>query len=465
MSLEMYLGRSIRTLKPFTILTGVLTGLVLLYVCSLWDYPASHVMGLFVGTLLFVTIIINPQLALWIVILLKCTVGAILEATTVWPGVWKVNIGGILDLLVIFAGIYYIISKKINLFDLPITKPYLLFITICFISILRAPDKNVALRFNIWITSSFMLYVMATGVLKNKNQIVSLIYVIFLSALIPISVGFYQMFVGTKYGEGGGFNRIYGTFGQPVPYGMYLMMIFPFALLHFLYHSRHLIAKYTWGFICLLLGVSLVLTYTRGAWFGVIVALIIIGFYYKKVLLLLPLLLVLLMVLLPTISGRLADLSQPVSEEQSSFAWRVNLWRDSLPMIKSNLLLGRGLGNFQAYSSLKIREYAVDAHNVYLQLAVETGLLGLGAFIWLLFSLGRNAITNFRLATDRYGKMLNIGFISIFAAFVTVCLADNLLEYLPTVWTLLLFAAITERYKRMELSSSTSTTATSYIHN
>lgn len=435
--------------------SAVLGGVGLNRMLGLWANPTTHVLGLLVGISLFVGIIIKPEVAIWGLVILRSIAGSFMQATTVFPGALNINISGILNLLVIFGGLYYILTRKINLFELSVSKPYLLFITICFISILSAPDRIIALRYCVRFTSYFMLYVVTITALKSKRQIINLVHVVFLSTIIPLSVGFYQMFTGTRYLEAGGLNRILATFTSAVQYGYYLMIFFPFALLLFLFHSKFKLTKYVYGLICLPLGVSLIQTFTRGAWIGIVIALIIIGLRYKIVFVLLALILIMSPILFPNILHRLSDLREPVEEQSSSFSWRVNLWNEALPMIRSKPLMGNGLGSFLSRFSLEIGSpIAKGAHNVYLRLAMETGLLGLGAYLWLLFALGKNAIKNYTSVSDRYIKILNFGFISILVAYVFVCVADNHLEYVSFQWYFWIFAAITEAGKRLERTST-----------
>ena len=71
---------------------------------------------------------------------------------------------------------------------------------------------------------------------------------------------------------------------------------------------------------------------------------------------------------------------------------RVFMWQSALRMIADRPLLGHGLNTFMS----KYLEYWVGgermpryAHNCYLQMAAETGLIGLAAFVALLWRIGR----------------------------------------------------------------------------
>ena len=84
------------------------------------------------------------------------------------------------------------------------------------------------------------------------------------------------------------------------------------------------------------------------------------------------------------------------SELEPSLAMRIHAWRGVLKMIEANPVTGTGLGTFaSAYPLFKIYgETSIwdQAHNDYLQVAAESGLIGLALFSRGLLSLWRRGI-------------------------------------------------------------------------
>jgi len=68
-----------------------------------------------------------------------------------------------------------------------------------------------------------------------------------------------------------------------------------------------------------------------------------------------------------------------------SATMRLNYWQDTLRIIKLHPWVGAGLGNFNLIHS----RYA---HNSYLQLWAETGILGLIAFFWLVIAIFKSGL-------------------------------------------------------------------------
>lgn len=70
-----------------------------------------------------------------------------------------------------------------------------------------------------------------------------------------------------------------------------------------------------------------------------------------------------------------------------SITQRLNYWEDTLRIIKMHPFIGVGPGNF----NLQASRYT---HNSYLQLWAETGILGLFAFLWLIFMVIKRPCKN-----------------------------------------------------------------------
>lgn len=85
------------------------------------------------------------------------------------------------------------------------------------------------------------------------------------------------------------------------------------------------------------------------------------------------------------------------SESAQSFAFRKQLWLDTVQMIEAQPLTGHGAGSFPvAFSKFSKTEGSKLAHQGYLQLAAESGLPALIAFLgfaiaWLTHTLRRHA--------------------------------------------------------------------------
>lgn len=71
---------------------------------------------------------------------------------------------------------------------------------------------------------------------------------------------------------------------------------------------------------------------------------------------------------------------------EGSNAQRIAIWKESLEIFKNNPLFGIGIGNYVVEKNI-LADYRdpSNAHNLYLDIAVETGIFGLAAWLILLF--------------------------------------------------------------------------------
>ena len=84
--------------------------------------------------------------------------------------------------------------------------------------------------------------------------------------------------------------------------------------------------------------------------------------------------------------------SNALSTDQYSYTTRMDAWILVGDLIKANPILGLGPANYYWYTSLlRIRGYPVNfnSHNQYVDLMAQTGILGVVAFLWLMFIIGK----------------------------------------------------------------------------
>lgn len=97
--------------------------------------------------------------------------------------------------------------------------------------------------------------------------------------------------------------------------------------------------------------------------------------------------------------GRIATMPTK-SRTDLSTSLRLAINHDAMRMFYSRPILGWGLGNFATaypqFRSFYTNDLVDQAHNDYLQLLVETGILGFATMLWFIFSMYRYAIPKLR---------------------------------------------------------------------
>lgn len=221
----------------------------------------------------------------------------------------------------------------------------------------------------------------------------------------------------------GRFMRASGSFHQPNPYAGYLGLCLPGAASLALWSWRRFWSSraeqpafllwalfYTSGTGVIALG--LLASWSRGGWMGAVVGVGVVVLLRSRqammgggVGVVLVLSALLLGSALPTwlpapVTARLQDLpayfglgdvlSQPVTDENFAVIERVAHWVAAVRMWEQAPWLGVGPGNYATvYPTVRLlrwEEALGHAHNIYLNVLAESGLIGLGAYLllWLI---------------------------------------------------------------------------------
>jgi len=253
----------------------------------------------------------------------------------------------------------------------------------------------------------FMLsYFLIVNLIKTKELLKKLISFSLVSFTICSLYGIYQNFFeapDTTWTDEDMFSaietRVVSTFENPNVFGEYLIMLIPLALT-FMLLAKKMSGK-SLSLVSLVASVAaLIFTWSRGAWLGCIVSLLIffiilnknsLGAYIMGMLafpLAIP--------FLPeSIVSRFTSIGNMTD---SSTSYRVYIWEASLGMIKDFPLTGIGIGTgaYQAvYSEYALAgiETAPHSHNLYMQIMIELGILGFAVFMLTMFLFVNKAFT------------------------------------------------------------------------
>ncbi len=222
-----------------------------------------------------------------------------------------------------------------------------------------------------------------------------------------------EMFTGIQ-------ARAVATLENPNMLGEYLILILPIAVGMFIGRGEGL--RRFQAFVCIgIMGVCLILTWSRGAWLGLIFAALLFLFMWHRRSVWLILAGIASIPILPAIlpASIVSRFTSIGNMTDSSTSYRVYIWRATVNMIEDNFLSGIGIGEgawdrlYPLYAYLGV-EAAPHSHNLYLQIWLELGIIGLLVFIVFLFLLYQAAFTLFfrlsggctLIAPDLSGGML-----------------------------------------------------------
>ncbi len=388
--------------------------------------------------------------------------------TTGLIGVWLIAITG-------YWGILTLSDREKPGFS-PIHLFVFLYWGISAIAVALSPVKAAALSGLIKLTLYLVFFVFCARILRSPRLTNWLITVVLGIGLVVGSYGIRQQIFGVEQlatwndptSELAGATRVYSYLGNPNLLSAYLLPAIALGVAAF----------FVWqGFAPKLLAITITLVNTaclyftgsRGGWIamlalvGTFLLLFFVWFknnlspFWRKWLL--PLVFGILgglmfAAIVSVDSLRIRVMSIFVGRQDSSNNFRINVWMAVLDMIRDRPLIGIGPGNsafnkiYPLYMSPKYS--ALSAYSVLLETAVETGLIGLSIFIWLLVitvNQGVQQIQNLRDKNNPAGIWL-IAAIAAMAGLMAQGLFDTV-WYRPQVNTLwwFLVALIASQYQ------------------
>ncbi|MBR7142298.1 MAG: O-antigen ligase family protein [Clostridia bacterium] len=315
-----------------------------------------------------------------------------------------------LVLLTDFCFLFKLVRGKRVLFFERMDVPVLLFGALVLISGTVTAAGFAAWGKTVIVLTMVSFYFPLANLLRTEEGLRRVVTVLLASLTVAACYGLLQFVTGSAVqsaawvdeAQGAIGNRIYSTLGNPNVFGLYLSMLFPFALL-FLFRCRQVRTVVIALGVCGVAGLALILTWSRGAWLGALAgALLFLLLYSKQSRIVLVALLCIapfsVFFLPDTILMRLQTLGNVTAD--SSLTYRFSIWNGTGSLLRDFWLSGIGLGSDvflrvypkYAYSGAA---YALHSHSFYLQLLVEHGIVGAFSFLLLMaFAVKRVFLTH-----------------------------------------------------------------------
>jgi O-antigen ligase len=318
------------------------------------------------------------------------------------------------------------------------------------LSILVAKNQVGAIEDVIRFATLVLIVLVLNQLLTTERALKHLLVAVYASLAIPATVGAYQVATKTGYHLSASFSRVRGTFDHPNPFAIYLTMMIVMGVALVLKVQRRSVKLLLLGAIGLS-GTFLLLTYTRSAWIATLAGLLVVAFYQgKRLLPIMGFAVVLVMMLVPSVAMRFSDLSTDTTQSGAagnSLVWRFEYWQQAL-QLSENPIVGAGLRTVQASTDV-----SKEPHNDFIRVYVETGLIGLSAYVWFLISLARSARRSIHNTRSPLEHSVAVGFAGCLAAFLILSLVSNVISQLVILWYFLAFAVAAAAGPRLERRS------------
>jgi O-antigen ligase len=347
-----------------------------------------------------------------------------------------------------------------------------LFLFLNLLSIFAAVNTAWAARKLLYLFSIFPIYFVAASLVNNRARLTKVLKVLVSGGVLAAAAGSIQFFsqfifgltivqkfsdlavrpfLGENFGAeilanpswfvnigGKTYLRAVSFFPDPHMFAFFLGMLFPLAFGLGLFENKK------WLAAAAVIFAADLLTFSRGGYVGLIAGVLFFGYVSwrssdKRAAWASGVLVAILglALLLPgPVASRFDSSFNP---EEGSNAGRLSMWQTAERIVLTKPFLGVGIGNFSLAVDPNVTyRNSIYAHNTYLDVAAETGLLN--ALVWA----GILLAAFWGLWEKARKDMLYLGLAAAVAVFAVHSLADTALYWPPDLALLLLIIAFND---------------------
>jgi putative inorganic carbon (HCO3(-)) transporter len=408
---------------------------------TLFQEKPSVLIGLpFIMILGFVFLLDRPTL-LYLILLFRAGLDPILDLTKLPLGGSGMGLGAVLNGLILVLTISMVIDKGSA--RLKLARVFVPFLLITLVGVVRSPMPPDAFKLFLSVVTAFSAFIIGSYLADEDGSPDKVMKLVLWSSFVPSAMGLVMWSTGFAFSasqnfdafEGAEANRFSGPFSHPNLLAFYCLL----AIIALLYLWRsHRATNKGWVNVAapLYLGVLiffLLLTKTRSAWGACALVFFLYGLLFERRFLGYLALGLVLSTAVPSVQERIADVFQGTQyvmyAKLNSYAWRALLWEQALNwMPASSYPFGNGLESFRFNSTeffVLSNRAMIGAHNVYLEVFFELGVVGLMAWVALLLAPALKILP--LLKTRRLLAACGLLLVVLYAV---VCYSDNMLSYL-----------------------------------
>lgn len=328
-----------------------------------------------------------------------------------------------------------VMKKEWHFINTPVNMPFLLLIAATLISIKNTINLPGSIHGVSKIIVNGLIFLVCAEEIKDKKHIQKIFISIVCGGVLTAIDVLWQLKFGVDFIRYRplmtfvGIQRATAAFPHPNALGIYMCAIVPLIVGMTFFYFKGRIKKLM--LIASALAIcGLFFSFSRSAGLGAFIAILLISVIKKNKIITCTLLIGLL--IFPFVMPqKIKDWGKSVNYNPIIFMLnpeRISIYKNALNMIKHHPVIGVGVNTFtRNYPLYKLPEpkgaetpNSIYAHNIYLHMASEIGLLGLIIFLWLLFRL-------FKSAPGNYAK-LSDGYLKIFYLSATLCIVAFLIN-------------------------------------
>ena len=325
-------------------------------------------------------------------------------------------------------------DKSLALTSSPVNIFIYLFALIYSVCTITSVDFRGSLNGGMLIVIFILFSIVLQSAIKTKKQTDILIYFLIAAGTLVAAYGVFQYILGVE-GAAAWLDeemfdslsiRVYSTLDNPNVLAEYLLLVIPITIATVFTaktQSGKIYALCAAGCMCL----AMLLTFSRGGWLGLVFAaaffLVLMG---RRFIVLGLIAAAAAVIVLPeSVLGRFTSIG---NMSDGSTSYRFSIWMGSLGMLADYWFCGIGPGTAAFNKVYPLYSYnaatAQHAHNLYLQITCETGVIGLLIFVALIFMFFKTTCSAVSRATDKTVRLRLIAVISGILGFLVQSMTD-----------------------------------------
>ncbi|WP_373000431.1 O-antigen ligase family protein [Lutispora sp.] len=377
---------------------------------------AALVIGTLLGVLVFfmtfrIFILAIGGILIVMLVLWKYEIGVFFSVALI-PLSPTIPLLGLVLLTIVSFVIRQFISSNFRFSVTPIDPFIVFFIGVMLFSSLTSYTQQsslMTLAINVIIIAFYFVLI---NTITTKQRLYNAVAFLLLTSAVAAAYGIYQYYMGDLTADAWVDatlfedikTRVVSTFGNPNILGEYLILIIPLSIA-LLWEQKNWLVKLSVMGLTAIMIMCLVYTSSRGAWLGFVLAISMFTVLRDKRLLILYLIgLFFIPFILPTsIINRFTSIG---NLQDSSLAYRLSIMLGSLKMVKDYWPSGIGLGIepfkliYPQYSFSAA--YAQHSHSFYIELLLETGIVGFLVFMGMLLVFFKSILSHYFRVKDRF---------------------------------------------------------------
>ena len=333
-------------------------------------------------------------------------------------------------LVAVFGLALFHLRFKLDLTSIPL----LLFMAVTLFSGVTSAAASYSILIAVLTVAMMSSYLLAKACITSRKRVDFIIAAFIIAAAGTAFVAFYQIYMG--YMDAAWVDRdlfaalsmrVFSTFANPNVYGTYLLLAIPLAAVCILYAKNIWYKLFAVGITGLLL-MAMGLTYSRGGYVALAGAVFFFLILIEKRLIVLFVagIAVMPFILPASIIARVVSI---VNFADTSTMYRIAIWQASMRMLGDFWMAGIGQGAeafnavypYYAFAAVT----ALHSHNLFLQIFLETGIIGFLVFLGILACFFRTQFSFMRHTSDQRRKLLSAAMTAAVVGFLLQGMFDH----------------------------------------